>query len=150
MKIFADIDEFAASCGLQIGPTDWIPIDQSRVNAFADATGDHQWIHVDEQRAATGPFGGTISHGFLTLSLLPVFIAALYRVDNVSMAINYGLDKVRFISPVRVGSNLRASTTIIEFVDVPGGVQGTIKTTVEIQDVERPACVMSSILRYMR
>ena len=103
MKKFSGLDEFVAAEGNQLGPTDWLEVTQDRVNLFADATDDHQWIHVDPERAANGPFGGTIAHGLLTLSLLPHFTHQLYTVDNIAMAINYGYNKVRFITPVRVG-----------------------------------------------
>lgn len=104
MKVFDNLDALAAAAGTELGPTDWLEVTQDRVNLFADATEDHQWIHVDPEKAKTGPFGGTIAHGLLTLSLLPHFTHQLYRVDNITMAINYGYNKVRFITPVRVGA----------------------------------------------
>lgn len=105
MKVFDNPSEFVAAAGSQLGPTEWMEITQDRVNLFAEATDDHQWIHVDPERAAAGPFGGTIAHGLLTLSLLPHFMHQLYRVDNVALAVNYGYNKVRFITPVKVGAN---------------------------------------------
>ena len=120
MKVFDDLDEFAAAQGSQLGPTEWMEVSQDRVNLFADATDDHQWIHVDPERAAGGPFGGTIAHGLLTLSLLPHFSHQLYAVDNIAMAINYGYNKVRFITPVKVGAKLRARGEITSVTSSKG------------------------------
>ena len=147
MKVFTVIEELAAAEGTQLGPTDWLEITQERVNLFADATGDHQWIHVDPDRAAKGPFGGTIAHGLLTLSLLPYFSQQMYRVDNVKMAINYGYNKVRFINPVKVGARLRGRTEITKVDRLDGAVQATMTTTVEIEGEEKPAAVAESIVR---
>jgi acyl dehydratase len=122
VKKFSGLDEFVAAQGSQLGPTDWLEVTQERVNMFADATGDHQWIHVDPERAANGPFGGTIAHGLLTLSLLPHFRHQLYTVDNIAMAINYGYNKVRFITPVRVGSKIRARAEIAKVDQLEGAV----------------------------
>ena len=149
MEIFASVDEFSSAGGRDLGATDWLEITQDRVNLFADATGDHQWIHVDPERAASGPFGGTIAHGLLTLALLPQFMQQLYRVDGVAMAINYGLNKVRFISPVPVGAKVRARGTIADVTTFPGGAQGTMVTTIEIDGAEKPAAVIESIIRYV-
>lgn len=149
MRIFANPDEFAAANGQDLGTSDWIIVDQERVDSFADATGDHQWIHVDPERAATGPFGGTIAHGLLTLSLLPTFQQQLYRVDGVSMAVNYGFNKVRFLNPVPVGAKLRASSRIVDVVAVPNGVQATVSSTIEIDGRDKPAAVVESIVRYV-
>lgn len=149
MKVFNGIDELAAAEGAQLGPTEWLEINQDRVNLFAEATGDHQWIHVDPARAADGPFGGTIAHGLLTLSLLPYFSQQLYRVDNVKMAINYGYNKVRFINPVKVGAKLRARTEISKVDRLEGAVQATMTITVEIEGAEKPAAVVESIVRIM-
>ncbi|MUM19191.1 MaoC family dehydratase [Mycobacterium sp. CBMA271] len=145
-KIFNGIDEVAAG---DLGTTDWLLVDQERVNTFADATGDHQWIHVDPERAADGPFGGTIAHGLLTLALLPQFQLQLIRVDNIAMGINYGYNKVRFINPVRVGSRLRACAEVTNVEQKPGAVDVTIVTTVEIEGSDKPACVAESISRYI-
>ncbi len=112
MKTFSGFDELVAAQGSELGPTEWLEVTQDRVNVFADATDDHQWIHVDPERAASGPFGGTIAHGLLTLSLLPQFMQQLFTVDNIAMAINYGYNKVRFITPVRVGAKIRARAEI--------------------------------------
>jgi acyl dehydratase len=149
VKTFNGLDEFAAAEGTQLGPTDWLEITQDRVNLFADATEDHQWIHVDPERAAKGPFGGTIAHGLLTLSLLPHFTRQLYTVDNITMAINYGYNKVRFITPVRVGAKVRARAEIASVAQLDGGVQATVATTLEIEGSEKPAAVAESIARFI-
>ena len=147
--VFADLAAFAAAEGTELGPTDWLVVDQPRIDQFAQATDDHQWIHVDPERAADGPYGRTIAHGLLTLSLLPHFMHDLYRVDNVKMAINYGFNKVRFISPVPVGSRLRAAATITDIVKLDGGVQATFTTTIEVEGSAKPAAVVESIIRYL-
>jgi acyl dehydratase len=149
MKVFNDLTEFAAALGSQLGPTDWLEISQDRVNLFADATDDHQWIHVDPAKAADGPFGRTIAHGLLTLSLLPHFSHQLYRVDNISLAVNYGYNKVRFVSPVPVGAKIRARGEITAVNQLEGAVQATTTITVEIEDSEKPAAVAESIVRYI-
>lgn len=149
MKKFNDLAEFVAAEGTQLGPTEWLEITQDRVNLFADATEDHQWIHVDPARAAEGPFGGAIAHGLLTLSLIPHFTHQLYSVDNVKMAINYGYNKVRFITPVPVGAKLRARAEISSVTQLDSGVQATLSTTVEIQGSDKPAAVAESIVRFI-
>jgi acyl dehydratase len=149
VKKFNGLDEFVAAQGTELGPTEWLEIDQVRVNLFADATDDHQWIHVDPQRAADGPFGGTIAHGLLTLSLLPHFTHQLYTVDNIAMAINYGYNKVRFITPVKVGSKLRARAQIAQVDKLDGAVQATVPVTVEIEGSDKPAAVAESIVRFI-
>jgi acyl dehydratase len=150
VKKFSGLDEFAAAQGTQLGPTDWLEVTQDRVNLFADATDDHQWIHVDPERAAKGPFGGTIAHGLLTLSLLPHFTQQLYTVDDIAMAINYGYNKVRFITPVRVGAKIRARAEIAKVDQLDGAVQATVTVTVEIEGSDKPAAVAESIVRFMR
>jgi acyl dehydratase len=147
--VFGDVAEFAAAEGTELGPTEWLVIEQPRIDQFAQATDDHQWIHVDPQRAADGPYGKTIAHGLLTLSLLPHFMHDLYRVDNVSMAINYGFNKVRFITPAPVGSRLRATSKIAAIVEVGGGVQATLTTNIEVEGTDKPAAVIESIVRYL-
>lgn len=149
MKVFQDLTEFAAARGSQLGPTEWLRIDQDRVNLFAEATDDHQWIHVDPERAKDGPFGATIAHGLLTLSLLPHFSQQLYRVDNVKLAVNYGYNKVRFITPVKVGANIRARGEITVVDQLEGAVQATTTITIEIEDSAKPAAVVESIVRYI-
>jgi acyl dehydratase len=147
VKVFDSLSEFVAAAGSQLGPTEWMEITQDRVNLFADATDDHQWIHVDPERAAAGPFGGTIAHGLLTLSLLPHFMHQLYRVDNVALAVNYGYNKVRFITPVKVGANVRAGAVISKVDELDGAVQATMTVTVEIEGSDKPAAVAESIVR---
>ena len=149
VKKFSGLDEFVAAQGSRLGPTDWLEVTQERVNLFADATNDHQWIHVDPERAANGPFGGTIAHGLLTLSLLPHFTHQLYTVDNIAMAVNYGYNKVRFITPVRVGSKIRARAEIAKVDQLDGAVQATVPVTVEIEGSDKPAAVAESIVRFI-
>jgi acyl dehydratase len=149
VKKFSGLDEFVAAQGSRLGPTDWLEVTQERVNLFADATDDHQWIHVDPERAANGPFGGTIAHGLLTLSLLPHFTHQLYTVDNIAMAVNYGYNKVRFITPVRVGSKIRARAEIAKVDQLDGAVQATVPVTVEIEGSDKPAAVAESIVRFI-
>ena len=149
MKIFNGLDEFVAAESTELGPTEWLEIGQDRVDLFADATEDHQWIHVDPERAAGGPFGGAIAHGLLTLSLLPYFMQEMYRVDNVAMAINYGYNKVRFITPVLVGARLRARAVIDTITKLNGAVQASVVTTVEVEGSEKPAAVAEAIVRYL-
>jgi acyl dehydratase len=144
----AVVDDLQKKVGTEIGVGDWFEITQARVNQFADATEDHQWIHVDAERAAAGPFGGTIAHGFLTLSLI-VALAPAIEVADAKMGINYGLDRVRFISPVPVGSRIRARTTLQAAEEVKGGLQVKNQITVEIEGQERPACVAESLVRYV-
>lgn len=148
MKTFQGITELAGAAGTDLGTSDWLEIDQQRIDKFADATGDHQWIHVDPERAADGPFGGTIAHGFLTLSVLPVLQHQLYTVEGVRMAVNVGLNRVRFMTPVPVGSKIRARAAITEVTELEGAVQVTFSTTVEIEGVEKPAAVVESIGRF--
>ena len=149
MKVFENLGELAAAQGSQLGPTEWMEISQDRVNTFADATEDHQWIHVDPAKAADGPFGATIAHGLLTLSLLPHFSHQLYTVRNIAMAINYGYNKVRFITPVKVGSKLRARAEVTSVTQLEGAVQSTMTVTVEIEGSDKPAAVADSIIRYI-
>ena len=150
MRIFAGPGELAEAVGTEVGVSEWLVIEQDRINGFAEATGDHQWIHVDETAAKDGPFGSTIAHGFLTLSLLPMLTAQIYRVDGVRMGINYGLNRVRFISPVRVGSALRAVMTLQALDELPdvGAVQITAKVVVEIRGAEKPAAVAETLTRF--
>jgi acyl dehydratase len=149
LTVFGSLGEFIAAEGTDLGPTDWLVVDQTRIDQFAEATNDHQWIHVDPKRAADGPYGGTIAHGLLTLSLLPHFMHDLYRVDNVAMAINYGFNKVRFITPVPVGSRLRARSKLTTVTELAGGVQAALTTTIEVEGSDKPAAVVESIVRYV-
>jgi acyl dehydratase len=149
MNTFPSPASLTGAVGTVLGPGPWLEVDQSRVDLFADATGDHQWIHVDPERAAGGPFGGTIAHGYLTLSLLPVLMKDVYSVDGVKMGINYGLNKVRFPAPVRVGSKVRLTAEIASVDELPGnGVQVTLKSTVEVDGGDKPVCVAESVVRY--
>jgi acyl dehydratase len=147
VRVFNGADELKAAVGEQLGASDWVTVDQKQIDTFAEATGDHQWIHVDTEKAKSGPFGTTIAHGYLTLSLLPVFSAQIYKIENVKMGINYGLNKVRFTSPVPVNSRLRGSFELLEVSEVQGGVQVVNKVTVEIEGNERPACVAEWVTR---
>jgi acyl dehydratase len=138
----------AAQAGADLGRTGWMEITQDRVDRFADATDDHQWIHVDAERARGGPFGGTIAHGYLTLSLLIPLFSELLEVRGVSMGVNYGLNKVRFPAPVRVGAKIRLAGRLGEVTDVPGGVQVVADFTVEVDGSDKPACVAQAVYRY--
>ncbi|MCX2948767.1 MaoC family dehydratase [Lentzea sp. NEAU-D7] len=143
------IAELRALAGQSLGHTDWLQIDQSRVDTFATATDDHQWIHVDPERAASGPFGGTIAHGYLTLALLIPLMSELLDVSGVRMSLNYGLDKVRFPAPVPVGAKIRLLGQVASVEDVPGdGVQLTVDFTVEIEGSAKPACVARAVYRH--
>jgi len=148
--VFENPDALKDAVGTHLGFTDWMVVDQDRINRFADATGDHQWIHVDVEQAKAGPFGGTIAHGYLTLSLTNLFLPQLITVDNISMGINYGVNKVRFPSPVLAGSRIRGGAEIAEVEEVAGGVQAIIRVTVELEGSAKPACVVENVTRYMR
>ncbi|WP_433307217.1 MaoC family dehydratase [Actinoplanes sp. CA-030573] len=141
------LDELKALAGKDLGHSSWLEITQERVNTFADATGDHQWIHVDVERARSGPFGGPIAHGYLTLSLVIPLFGELLKVEGVKMGVNYGLEKVRFPHPVPVGSKIRLGATVVSVEDVPGGTQSTFDFTVEIDGVAKPACVARTVYR---
>ncbi len=149
MRVFAGLDEFAAAKGEHLGYSDWHTISQDEIDQFAEATHDFQWIHVDPTRAAQTPFGGTIAHGFLTLSLVPMLGYQIYRVEGITMGINYGCNKVRFPSPVPVNSRVRAGAVLTEVTDVPGGKQAVIQYTVEIEGVAKPACVAETVVRLL-
>jgi acyl dehydratase len=147
--VFENLDEVKAGVGTHLGYSDWLTIDQDRIDRFADATGDHQWIHVDPERAKDGPFGATIAHGYLTLSLSNYFLPQILDVRGVSMGVNYGMNKVRFPAPVRVGSRLRASAELAAVEGIAGGVQTTVVITIEIEGSDKPACVIESLSRYL-
>jgi len=149
MRTFANLDELAAAKGEHLGTGDWLEVTQDRIDQFADATGDHQWIHVDAEKAAQGPFGTTIAHGYLTLSLIPMLGKQIYHVDGIKMGINYGLGKVRFPSVVPVGSRVRAGAELVDVVDKPQGKQVTVRMTVEIEGSDKPACVAESMALYV-
>ena len=142
------IEELSALVGTHLGYSEYRTITQEQVNLFADATGDHQWIHVDPARAASGPFGHTIAHGYLTLSLIPVLLGGVIKVDGVSMGVNYGTNKVRFTSPVPVGAQVRAGATLASVEPVSGGVQVALDVTVEQRDAQKPSCVAQVLYRY--
>jgi acyl dehydratase len=144
------IEELNALVGTHLGYSDYRTVTQEQVNLFADATGDHQWIHVDPERAAAGPFGHTIAHGYLTLSLIPVLCGGLLKVEGVTMGVNYGSNKVRFTSPVPVGSDVRAGATLASVEEVTGGVQIAMDVTVEVKGSEKPACVAQVLSRLYR
>jgi len=146
MRVFNGVEELEKVVGEHLGYSDWHTVTQESVNQFADATGDHQWIHVDSEKAKAGPFGGTIAHGYMTLSLIPMLNAQIYRVDGLSMGINYGTNKVRFPAPVPVGSRVRAGAELVEMNATPQGAQAVIRTTIEVEDGEKPACVADSVV----
>jgi len=143
-----NIDELTALVGSHLGYSDYRTVTQAEVNLFADATGDHQWIHVDPVRAATGPFGRTIAHGYFTLSLIPVLLGGVMKVDGVTMGVNYGTNKVRFPSPVPVGSEIRAGATVASVEKITGGVQVALDVIVEVKDAVKPSCVAQVVFRY--
>jgi acyl dehydratase len=147
MTTFASISELTEAVGAHLGYSDWLEITQERIDAFAEATDDHQWIHVDPVLAASGPFGTTIAHGYLTLSLAVRFVAELFEVQGVSMGVNYGTNKVRFVSPVPVGSKLRAGAVVSGVEAIGGGVQVTLDLTFEVDGSEKPACVAQVVYR---
>ncbi|MTE18356.1 dehydratase [Streptomyces sp. TRM43335] len=148
-RVFTSVEELRAAVGEELGTSDWLEVDQKRIDLFADATGDHQWIHVDPEKAAAGPFGTTIAHGYLTLSLLPVLVPQLIRVEGVRMGINYGVNKVRFPAPLPVGSRVRAGARITEVTEVSEEcAQLTTVVTVEREGGQKPVCVAESVVRY--
>jgi acyl dehydratase len=142
------IDAFKALVGTHLGYSEYKTVTQEEVNLFADATGDHQWIHVDPERAKDGPFGGPIAHGYLTLSLIPVLMGQVVRTNGVRMGVNYGTNKVRFPSPVPVGSQIRLGAAVAEVEDVPGGIQVALDVTIEVKDAPKPSCVAQVVFRY--
>ena len=147
MKTIEGVEGYKALAGGPIGESEWLEIDQDRINAFADATGDHQWIHVDTELAKQGPFGTTIAHGFLTLSLIPSLTMGLVAVSGVRMGINYGLNRVRFPNPAKVGSRIKASVKNLTVEDVQGGIQVVNEVTILIDGQEKPACVAETVTR---
>ncbi|MEV3854663.1 MaoC family dehydratase [Streptomyces sp. NPDC050095] len=147
-RVFKGVDELKGAVGEELGYSDWVEVAQERIDQFAEATGDHQWIHVDPERAKAGPFGTTIAHGYLTLSLLPLFGPQLLSVEGMKMGVNYGTNKVRFPAPVPVGSRLRATGRITSVEDVQGGVQLSVAFTVEREGGDKPVCVAESVSRY--
>jgi len=146
---FESPEALKAAVGTHLGYSEWTTIDQARIDTFADATGDHQWIHVDPQRAKSGPFGATIAHGYLTLSITNLFLPELLVVPTATAGVNYGANKVRFPAPVLVDSRVRMGCEILECTDVPGGVQVITRNTVEIEGGDKPACVVEAISRFL-
>jgi acyl dehydratase len=147
MRCFEHLADLQGLVGQPLGTSDWTLISQHRIDRFADATGDRQWIHVDPQRAAAGPFGSTVAHGFLTLALLPEMSASAFGVDNTTLGVNYGLNRVRFPAPVPVGSRLRGHFKLLEYLPLDGGAQLTIEVTMEREGAPKPVCVAESIVR---
>ncbi len=146
MRSLSTADEIAAAVGTQLGTSEWLEITQERVDRFADATGDHQWIHVDPVRAARGPFGAPIAHGYLTLSLIPFLGAQIFALDTAGPKLNYGVNKVRFTNPVRVGSRIRAHASLAEAAAVPAGTQLLIDYRIEIEGEAKPACLAQTVV----
>ena len=151
-SVFATPDDLLDAAGHHLGHSEWVTVDQGRIDLFAEATGDHQWIHVDPEAASAGPFGATIAHGYLTLALTNLLLPEIVRVEGISMGVNYGANRVRFPQPVLVGSRLRASATLTSADELPGGsgVQTVITITVEIEGQVKPACVVESVSRFLR
>lgn len=147
-KIYATPGTLIGAEGTKLGPTEWLLIDQDRVNGFADVTGDHQWIHVDVDRAKDGPFGGTIAHGYLTMSLVNFFLPQLIEVQGFAHAVNVGADRLRFLAPVKVGSRIRGVGEIVSVEEIKGAIQSIVRVTVEIEASDKPACVVDTISRY--
>jgi len=147
--IFGSADELAASAGRELGATEWLTVEQSRIDAFAEVTGDRQWIHVDVEQARHGPFGATIAHGYLVLSLVSVFLPQLLEVRDATMGINYGCDRVRFPSAVRAGSRIRGRGEIVSAEAVTGGVQVKIRVTIEVEGSDKPGCVADTLSRWL-
>jgi len=146
VRTFSSFDDIAGAVGEDLGASDWLTIEQDRVDAFAEATGDHQWIHVDVERAAAGPFGGTIAHGYLTLSLVPMLGTQIFRLATPGAKLNYGVNKVRFPAPVAVGSRVRAHAKVVDVADVPTGKQVTFGWTIEIEGAPKPGCVAETVV----
>jgi len=146
MRVFTTFDEVAAAAGETLGTGEWVEITQERVDQFAEATGDHQWIHVDVARAEEGPFGGTIAHGYLTLSLIPFLGRSVFSIQTPGAVLNYGLNKVRFPNPVPVGRRVRITVDLAEVLEIPAGRQVTLRSTIEIEGETKPACVAESVV----
>jgi acyl dehydratase len=146
MRTFTSFDELSDAIGEDLGTSEWLTIEQERVDQFADATGDHQWIHVDAERAASGPFGGTIAHGYLTLSLIPLLGSQVFALDTPGAKLNYGVNKVRFPAPVPVGSRVRDTVSVTDVTDLPSGKQLTLRHVIEIEGGGKPACVAETVV----
>ncbi|HVX21187.1 MAG TPA: MaoC family dehydratase [Acidimicrobiales bacterium] len=148
MSTTVNVDDFHTLTGRHLGYSDWVTVEQERVNQFADATGDHQWIHVDIERANNGPFGGPIAHGYLTLSMIPELLDQVLTVADTTSGVNYGCNRVRFPAPVPVGSQIRLGVAVAAVDPVPGGVQVVLDATVEVGDAAKPSCVAQVIFHY--
>jgi len=149
MTTTIEVLDLTAHAGEHLGHSDWHEITQQQVNMFADATGDHQWIHVDPERAKSGPFGATIAHGYLTMSLVPALLQEVWKVEGMSMGLNYGINKLRFPSPVPVGSKVRADVTLASVEEVGGGgFQTILNVTIEVEGQDKPGCVAEVVYRY--
>lgn len=147
-KIYDSPRDLIGQEGTALGPTDWLTIDQERVDGFARVTGDHQWIHIDVERAKAGPFGGTIAHGYLTMSLVNFFLPDLVEVRGFAHAVNVGADRLRFLAPVPVGARIRGVGEIVTVEEIKGAVQSVVRVTIEIKGQDKPACVVDTISRY--
>jgi acyl dehydratase len=147
MKHFPTLHSLQGEVGQSLGVSDWLTVDQARIDQFALATGDQQWIHVDPQRALSGPFGATVAHGFLTLSLMAGMFDTAFAIDDVRMGVNYGLNRVRFPAPVRAGSRLRGHFKLLRYEPLDGGAQLTVEVTMELEGADKPACVAESVSR---
>lgn len=146
MRVFTTFEELEAAAGEDLGASEWVTIDQRRVNQFAGATGDHQWIHVDVERAKDGPFGGTIAHGYLTLALIPWLGSQVFKLATPGAKLNYGVNKVRFPAPLPVGARVRAHVRITSVTDIPSGKQLISQHTIEIEGQDKPACVAETVV----
>ena len=147
-RVYVTPAALLGQAGTALGPSEWLVIEQDRVDGFAEVTGDHQWIHVDVERAKTGPFGGTIAHGYLTLSLVNHFLPELIEVRGFAHAVNVGADRLRFLSPVKVGSRIRASGEIVAVEEIKQAIQSVVRVTIDIEGSDKPACVVDTISRY--
>jgi acyl dehydratase len=145
MRVFTTFDQLTAAVGEELGISDWMTVDQARVDEFAHCTEDYQWIHVDQERSEKGPYGGTIAHGFLTMSLIPVLGAQIYLLDTPGPKLNYGANKVRFPTPLRVGSRIRARASLVEVTELPSGRQVIVRYVLEIEGEPKPACVADTV-----
>jgi acyl dehydratase len=150
MPTVIDVDDLAGRVGEHLGYTGWLTITEERVHQFADATDDHQWIHVDPERAKAGPFGGPIAHGYLTLSLIPGLLPQVFEVTGITMAVNYGANKIRFPAPVPIGAELRLGLTLVSVEGVQDGAQATFDAVFEVKDAPKPSCVAQVVYRYYR
>jgi acyl dehydratase len=148
VRVFESIEDMRQAIGEQLGYSEWHTVTQEQISAFADATGDHQWIHLDAEAAAKGPFGTTIAHGYLTLSLIPMLTSQVSRVQGVRMGVNYGLNKVRFPAPVPSGSRVRAGVRLQSLDDIAGGAQVVNEVTIELENSDKPCCIAQTVSRF--